>query len=147
MSLTAVILRIWPKRWIATVLVVLAILYLTLVPRPLPDTDIELPGLDKLVHAVMFGGLAFVACVDVSNRHSRLFVPLSVRASWLVAAAVALFGGAVEVAQDAMAMGRGGDVLDFLADCGGIAVGVVVARKMIRGRGNQNVGKSVKRNE
>ena len=38
----------------ATVIVIVVILYLTLVPRPLPDTGISLfQGADKIVHAAM----------------------------------------------------------------------------------------------
>lgn len=122
-------MKYWPKRWVATALVILVILYLTLVPRPLPDNDIEIPGLDKLVHAVMFGGMAAVACVDTAKRGRNRFVALRRRQVWVVAVATAAFGGAVEIAQGVMGAGRSGDVLDFVADCVGVAAGVLVAAK------------------
>lgn len=147
MQITALMLKIWPKRWVATVLVVLCILYLTLVPRPLPDNNIDIPGLDKVVHAIMFGGLAFVACIDLSRRSRRRFVPLAPRALLLVGTSVTIFGGAIEIAQEAMDMGRGGDILDFAADVAGIVAGVFLANKMIRSHGNQTTVAGVKKTD
>lgn len=123
MKLLRTILQIWPRRWVATALVVLAILYLTLVPRPLPDNDIDIPGLDKVVHAVMFFGLAFVATIDSSRRGKRFYRPTNPRSLIVIAILVVVFGGAIEIAQDLMNMGRGGDILDFIADCVGACFG------------------------
>lgn len=135
-------MKIWPKRWISTALVVLAILYLTLVPRPLPDNDIDIPGLDKAVHAVMFGGLAFVACIDAAMRGRGQYGTLPSRRVWGVAIAVAAFGGAVEIAQQSMGAGRSGDVWDFAADCAGVAIGILSAIGALRAWHKQNRGAS-----
>lgn len=132
MKIAGKILDIWPKRWIATALVVLCILYLTLVPRPLPDNDIDIPGLDKVIHAIMFGGLAWVACIDLARVKRRCFRKLSRRQLLKAAVTVALFGGAIEVAQQLMAMGRGGDIFDFLADIAGTIIGTLIAARMLR---------------
>lgn len=131
MHLITKILNIWPKRWITTALVVLCILYLTLVPRPLPDNDINIPGLDKVVHALMFGGLAFVAVIDLARMRKRCYRSLTRRGVIAVALSVALFGGGVEIAQDAMDMGRGGDIYDFIADVAGVVIGIYLSRKTI----------------
>lgn len=41
-----------------TAIVTAAVLYLTLVPKPLPDNDIEwFEGADKVVHAIMMLGI------------------------------------------------------------------------------------------
>lgn len=140
MKVVSKIFDIWPKRWIATALVVLCILYLTLVPRPLPDNDIDIPGLDKVVHAIMFGGLAWVACIDLARVKRRCFRKLSRVQLLKVAVAVALFGGAIEVAQQLMAMGRGGDILDFLADVAGTIIGTLIAARMLRQSEMDNKG-------
>lgn len=136
------LMKIWPKRWISTALVVLAILYLTLVPRPLPDNNIDIPGLDKAVHAVMFGGLAFVACIDMAMRGRGRYAFLPSRRAWGVAIAVAAFGGAVEIAQQSMGAGRSGDVRDFAADCAGVAIGILSATGALRAWHKQNRGAS-----
>lgn len=71
---TRKILRLPP--WLLTTLTVLAILWLTLAPHPLPDNDIPtFEGIDKVVHACMFGGLYFMICLDrviSAHRHSIL---------------------------------------------------------------------------
>ncbi len=136
------LMKIVPKRWISTALVVLAILYLTLVPRPLPDNNIDIPGLDKAVHAVMFGGLAFVACIDMAMRGRGRYAFLPSRRAWGVAIAVAAFGGAVEIAQQSMGAGRSGDVWDFAADCAGVAIGILSATGALRAWHKQNRGAS-----
>lgn len=136
------LMKIWPKRWISTALVVLAILYLTLVSRPLPDNNIDIPGLDKAVHAVMFGGLAFVACIDMAMRGRGRYAFLPSRRAWGVAIAVAAFGGAVEIAQQSMGAGRSGDVRDFAADCAGVAIGILSATGALRAWHKQNRGAS-----
>lgn len=109
-----------------------AILYLTLVPRPLPDNDIEVPGLDKVVHAVMFGALAFVAVVDLARRGRGEYAPVSRRSCLYVAAASAATGGLIEVLQMAMGAGRSGDWLDFLADAVGAAAGAWLAAMALK---------------
>ncbi|MCM1021149.1 MAG: hypothetical protein NC343_02480 [Muribaculum sp.] len=108
-----------------TAIVTLAILYLTLIPKPLPDLEPELfEGADKVVHGLMFLGFAGAVGLDYLRSsagerylsapfsHILLFVVLSIA-----------FGGLVELAQGAMKIGRGEDIYDFLAD----AIGAVLA--------------------
>lgn len=45
---------------------------------------------------------------------------------WLLTLPVAVFGGIIEILQQVMAMGRGGDVFDFFADCIGIFCAALV---------------------
>jgi VanZ family protein len=101
------------RRWyLMGILLVLAVLYTCLVPpEDLPPVGYN----DKLEHGtayllmmVWFGGL----------------VPLR-QYGWLVAALLAL-GGGIEIAQWLMAVGRTGDIMDFLADAGGVAVGLLL---------------------
>lgn len=140
MSIIAIILKIWPKRWVSTALVVIAILYLTIVPRPLPDDTINIPGLDKLIHAVMFGGLAFVASIDKARRSRCSFTMPSSKAVVIIVFATILFGGAVEIAQMLTGLGRSADWIDFVADAAGVVAGawiaIIVLRRWIRRFGN-----------
>lgn len=119
--LMTLLLRV--PRWLLTVLCVMAILYLTLVPRPLPDNDVEWwPHTDKVVHALMFGGLYFCAAVDLWRGRRA---PYGRRL--LLALGVATFGGVIELLQGAMHMGRGADVLDLLADALGALLATLIA--------------------
>lgn len=90
----------------------------------------------------MFGGLAFVACIDMAMRGRRRYGLLTSRMVWGVAIAVATFGGAVEIAQQSMGAGRSGDVWDFAADCAGVAVGILSAMWALRVWHKQNRGAS-----
>lgn len=135
-------LQRWPP-WILTIVVSLAILYLTLVPQPLPDDTPKLfPGADKVVHALMFGGLTFVILLDRQRRANykpnkgdstysegiksdggegkeNIWQPLSKSFVWIVATVSALAGIVIECLQWAMGLGRGFDVADIFADVTG----------------------------
>lgn len=103
-------------RWLLTTLSTTLILYLTLAPKPLPDTGIRFwEHTDKIVHAIMFGALYLCAAIDIW----RLRRPASHRQRWLLYAAVVTFGAAIEIAQQAMDMGRAGSPGDWAADAAG----------------------------
>lgn len=84
--------------WLLTAVTVAAILWLTLVPRPLGDMKPELfPGADKVVHAIMFGGLALMILTDCSR--SRGWHRLSVLSVIMAASISTLFGVVIELLQ------------------------------------------------
>lgn len=114
--------------WIFTVVVSVAILYLTLMPDPLPkDTPELFPGADKVVHALMFGGLTIVILLD----RQRWLVRKTHRlpdANWprlspgfiFATALISSFAGIIiECLQYVMALGRGFEVTDIVADITG----------------------------
>lgn len=111
-----------------TVAVLIAILYLTLLPKPLGEEEIHLfEGADKVVHFIMFGGLTGTAVFD----RFRISRPLTIRAALLVALASALLGATVEYLQYAMHMGRAGnDIYDALANTLGAFTAVPVCRML-----------------
>lgn len=121
------LLRLYPG--MLSGIVVLAILWLTLAPHPLPEEDIPMfPHMDKVVHALMFGSLVFSLVIDrellLHRRYvdsgcmpRRRLLPLGV-----IFIGTALFGGIIELLQGAMALGRGADWLDFAADLSGALI-------------------------
>ncbi|MDE6483796.1 MAG: VanZ family protein [Duncaniella sp.] len=101
-------------------LVVAIILYLTLAPQPLGDDTPELfEGADKVVHAIMFGAMAFTLSLD------RLMGRGSVsRKAMIVITVLAIATGIViECLQGAMDAGRSADVADGIADTIGALAG------------------------
>lgn len=109
--------------------VVLAILWLTLAPHPLPVDEIPVfSHFDKVVHALMFGGLVLVLVIDRELYLHRRYLSLcrmprrSVYPLVLFFIGATLFGGCIELLQNAMAMGRGSDWFDFAAD----AIGALI---------------------
>lgn len=111
-----------------SVIVMIAILYLTLVPRPLPDLGHDLfEGVDKVVHALMFLGLSGALGLDYL-RSKRGGVTKG--KPWFVIGASVMIsivcGGLIELAQGAMNIGRGEDFYDFLADVTGAVIAGII---------------------
>lgn len=109
----------------ATAIIAAAILWLTLAPEPIGDSDLQLfPHQDKAVHAVMFMSLTLAVIVDRRRRELK-----SRRVHLAVAAcASVVLGGLTEALQQCMHLGRSGDWLDFAADIAGVAAAAVLAR-------------------
>ncbi len=114
---------------LCTILVTGAILWLTLAPHPLPESDMPvIPGMDKVVHGCMFGGLYFILAFDAllwrigKKRTIRRLV--TGRMAVVFALACVAFGGGIELAQGTMGLGRGCDFWDFVADAAGVAFAV-----------------------
>ena len=107
-----------------TAVVLIAILYLTLLPKPLGEEDIQLfEGADKVVHIIMFGGLTGTAIFD----RFRMSRPLTLSGALLVALASAFIGAIVEYLQYAMHIGRtGNDIYDVVANTLGAFAAVPV---------------------
>jgi hypothetical protein len=99
-----------------TVAVQLAVLYW---PRTAGD---GLPYVDKLVHAAVFGAVAWAGC--------RAGVPHRVLVPLLVAQAVVS-----EVVQARLLSGRSGDPAEVAADLAGTAVGLLIAHRSGTRRG------------
>lgn len=115
--------------YVLSISVIAAILYLTLAPQPLPDNDLPLfPNADKVVHALMFGGAFFCFYTD----RLKLRGKVSGLAILMLMIATVIFGGAVEILQDAMGLGRGGDILDFLADIAGVFLSALITPAIYR---------------
>lgn len=105
-------------------IVVAVILYATLWPDPAGvDSLPAIPHIDKLIHAVMFGGLAGATAFD----RRRAGFALTRRSMMMCCLGAALFGVATEIAQVAMGIGRSGDGYDLAADFAGIIVAYFTA--------------------
>lgn len=114
--------------FLPTVVVVVAILWLTLAPHPVPDNDLSLfDGVDKVVHFMMFGGLSAVACFDIMRATRRLTVSVTLA----VALLSSVFGAIIELLQEAMELGRSGDSFDFIADAAGAFICAFAARYLL----------------
>lgn len=114
--------------WQPTIMVAVTILYLTLAPSPLGETEIELfEGADKVVHAIMFGTLTFVIDYDLWSCGKKM----TKLRFFIVAVGSIAFGGLTEILQGSMGLGRGEDFVDFLADCAGVALATISARLLL----------------
>lgn len=115
-------------RWVASTVVVLAVAYLTLYPDPFPTYRLPLfEGEDKVIHAIMFFGVAICLFLDWS-RNNKNKAKIAATSS-LVATA---YGALTEILQSTMGYGRTGDLYDLLADIIGIAAAYGIAMWLIR---------------
>ena len=122
------ILTAIPAPWPAVV-VLLAVLYLTLSPMPLPPQFLPtFFGWDKVAHFVMFGGLAAVVVFDVRRMTTARLRPAVAVA--IIVAIIAL-GGAIELLQGTSLINRYCDFPDFIANSLGAIVGGTVAYKLV----------------
>ena len=103
---------------VLTAITTIAILWLTLAPKPLGDDPPSLfPGADKIVHAIMFGGFAAMLLLDWQRKHQWRNV--SVKRALISACLASAFGILIEIAQFYMGLGRGFEFFDILADIAG----------------------------
>lgn len=108
-------LACWPSA-----IVVALILYATLAPSPVGADELPpIPGLDKIIHAVLGGALAAAVIFDCTRWHRRIPAPATV---WMIALASMAFMAVDEVAQSLLGMGRTTDYLDLLADWAGTLI-------------------------
>lgn len=116
--------KFWP-----TLCVVAVIVYATLSNDPVPEMDMPLiPHIDKLIHAIMFGGLCGAWYFDLY----RSGVKLILRRRLAVAAVCVAAGGLDELMQLLFTADRAGDLLDWCADAVGIAVAYFAAPPAVR---------------
>ena len=109
--------QFWPS-----LLTLAVVLYATWLPSDIqPDNLPPIPHLDKLIHAVMLGGLCGAVIFDCKrlDRAARL----TRHTVWRAVIAVAVFAVVDEVVQGLLPIDRPSDYVDLLADW----VGVVIA--------------------
>lgn len=116
----------WLWRWWPTGLTLGVILWLTLAPSPVPETDIPLfPGADKIVHALMMAALTLVADFDLGRVEKRRLSGVKAKHVCVIALLTAIFAAIDEWLQGAMGLGRTADPMDLLADIAGILTATV----------------------
>lgn len=104
------------------------VLYATLWPDPVAADDVMLfPGADKLIHAIMMGGLTGAILFD-TRRAGRT---LTQRRIATAAVIMIVFSCTDEYLQDAMNLGRGFEVTDILADTAGIIIATFTAPPVV----------------
>lgn len=113
-------------------IVLAVILYATLASHPLPDDSLPLiPHLDKLIHAIMMGGLTGAVAFDYQRARPTANV-LTPRVMLAIAAGVLAFSVLDEILQTALTSNRSGDPLDLLADALGTLIALPTAPPSIR---------------
>ena len=106
---------IWPVLGALSGLGMAVAAYLLIAPNVGPPPAI--PFQDKLFHAVLFACLTGPGVLVLPRRYL-----------WFWLAHMVALGAGIEIVQSRGDEGRSGDLLDFLADCVGIAAALGVGR-------------------
>ena len=86
---------------------------------------LKFPGVDKLIHAILFVAESFLLVWSFSDHRIRVTALLSV--FWCF-----ILGGGLELAQHYYVEGRSGDLLDLGADLLGAVIGVILVAKWMK---------------
>ncbi len=118
--------------WWPSALVLSVILYATWVPDPVMAGDIpSIPHLDKLIHAVMLGGLTGALMFDY-HRADPASRKLTARVIVVITASAMVFGTIDETVQGLLPIGRPFDFMDLLANLAGCLVAAFTAPPAVR---------------
>ena len=120
------------KKYPLTWLIVLTILYLSFFKPPQTDME-EIPGIDKLAHICMYGGLCILLWVEYLRNHQTInYLKMLIGGIFMPIA----FSGSIELMQSYFTEHRGGDWLDLVANTLGVVsaalIGPYILRPIIR---------------
>ena len=116
------------KRWWPTTLTLLVVLYATLWPDPVGADNVMLfPCADKLIHAIMMGGLSSAILFDYRRSGKKITTDTCL----IVSLIMIIFSLLDETGQYVMGLGRSFELLDLAADTGGVILGIILSRPVI----------------
>ena len=117
-------LKKYPLTWI----VIAAILYLSFFTPPQTDME-EIPGIDKLAHICMYGGLCFMLWIEYLRIHRTID-----RRKMLIGGIILpiSLSGAIERMQAYCTTNRGGEWMDFGANTLGVLLAALVGYYVLR---------------
>lgn len=113
------------RRWAPSVAWGTLILIATSLPGSTLPAGPQIPGIDKLVHASLYGVLAFLVGQAMSTH--------AMRALLMATLAIGIFAAADEWHQRWIP-GRGADPMDWLADLAGATIGFLLSRTALARR-------------
>lgn len=116
------------KKYPLTWSVVIAIFYLSFFKPPQTDLE-EIPGMDKVVHVCMYGGLCFLLWIEYLRSH-RTIDGLKMLIGGIIMPIA--MSGAIELMQSYCTEHRGGDWMDFAANTSGVLLAAIVGYYVLR---------------
>ena len=116
------------KKYPLTWLTIATILYLSFFKPPQTDME-EIPGIDKIVHICMYGGLCFLLWIEYLRTHSVIHWKRIIIGAILLPVA---FSGSIELAQSYLTEHRGGDWLDLAANTTGVLLAALIGYYILR---------------
>ncbi len=114
------------KKFLFTSMTTIAIVVLSTIPVPEMPQLQSVPFFDKWAHMVMYAGLVFSMWLDMWLTTRRTGKEPSMLFGVMTNVYPASLGGAMELVQAYCTTCRSGDYMDFLADCVGTYLGVII---------------------
>ncbi len=112
------------NRYYLTLLVIIAVLYLSLCRNVSSETWLDIPYLNKIAHCVMYMGLMGTFCFDIYRQ--KFSSPQTVKCILSGFVFVVILGVLLEILQSYVTEYRTGDMYDVIANVIGAVLGVVV---------------------
>lgn len=117
------------KKYPVSLVIILMVIYLSFFKPPSMEIS-KVPGMDKIAHVCMYGGLSGALWFEFIRNHKG-------RGTWWHAWIGAvfcpiLFSGTIELLQEYATTYRGGDWFDFLANTTGVALATLFANFVMR---------------
>ena len=119
------------RKYPFSLLIIAAVIYLSFF-RPPDLNELPLfPGVDKVVHFCMYGGMSGMLWLEFLRNHRNFEVPLW--HAWIGAVLCPIaMSGIIELLQAYCTTYRGGDWLDFLANVCGVTAATLFAWYVLR---------------
>ena len=116
------------KKYPLTLFIVVTIFYLSFFTPPKTDME-SIPGIDKLVHTCMYGGLCFILWIEYLRTHRTIhWVKMFIGGILLPIT----LSGIIELLQAYCTENRGGEWLDFCANTTGVCLAALVGYYILR---------------
>ncbi len=114
------------KTYPLSLLTVIAVIILSVIPFPEIKAAEDIPFIDKWVHFVMYGGVAFMIWIETAKeekKKSKRKTMMHLLVWGLIFPA--LLGGVLELVQEYLTTTRSGEWWDFAADSFGALLGTL----------------------
>lgn len=116
------------KKYLLSLTVVVAILYLSLFTPPKTDIG-QIPHIDKVVHLCMYGGLCLMIWLEYIRSHTAIDWKRMIYGGILAPIAMS---GCIELLQAYCTENRSGDWADFIANSLGVGLATLVGYYLLR---------------
>lgn len=121
------------RKYPVSLLIILAVVYLSFFKPPQTVVIEFIPGIDKVVHVCMYFGMSGMLWLEFMRAHKETCVPIW--HAWLgVWLCPVLFSGVVELLQACCTTYRGGDWWDFAANVTGATLASLIGRFLLKRR-------------
>lgn len=117
------------KKYLFSIIVIAAILYLSLFKPPKTKLD-NIPNIDKVAHICMYAGLSGVIWLEYLLSHKKNFRLKPILLGGVVFPI--LLSGCIELIQEYCTTYRGGDWMDFAANSTGAILASAIGYYILR---------------